>query len=121
MLKEEQALREVTAEAVLLTAWVDKTLNPSLCLLNAKVIVRELEVKIYAQKASKGHTEQWKKSWDMVSQLMDLLEKLDSVANQNNTYHLIAKHALVQLQNVQAENERLKKELEAVNKALNAE
>lgn len=120
MLKE-QLIRDMNPEAVLLTGWIDKTLEPSMALLNIDILVREMESDIHNHIKKNGKSKASEKSLDRVSRILDLLEKVTSIVNQNNTYHLIAKHASIQIHNLQIENHKLKKEIEAHIKALNAE
>jgi len=121
MLKENQVLREMEAENALLTGWIDKTLEPSIALLKIDILVREMESDIYSHILAKGKTKASEKSLKRVNEILDNLEKLSAIANQNNTYQLIAKHASIQLKNLYQENSELKRQLEATNLALNAE
>ena len=121
MEKESQILRGLEAENMLLIGWIDKTLEPSIALLSLDVLVREMENDIYLHIEKKGKSQATDKSLERVSKILDLIEKLNVTVNQNNTYHLIAKHASIQIHNLQVENYKLKKELEATIKAHNAE
>jgi len=121
MLRQEQLINEINPEAVLLTGWIDKTLEPSMALLNIDVLVREMENDVLNHIKKNGKSKASEKSLDRVNKILDLIEKLNVTVNQNNTYHLIAKHASIQIHNLQIENYKMKKQLEAIEKAHNAE
>jgi len=121
MLKETQLLREIESEAVLLTGWIDKTLDPSMALLSLSVLVGEMESDIFIYQKKNGKTDNSEKSKKRVNEIVKLVDKLSVICHQNNTYHLIAKHASIKIHQLNCDNSKLKKELEAIKKAFNEE
>lgn len=119
--QEQRIIDSLEAENSLLVAWIDRTLEPSMAMINLDILVREMETDIHEHIAKKGKSAASQKSLDRVNKILDLVEKLNVTVNQNNTYHLIAKHASVKVYNLEVENWKLRKELDAIKKAYDAE
>jgi hypothetical protein len=77
----------------------------------------QTDVKLFEDK--NGKSEHTKKSLDRANELIELADKLDKIANQNNTAQLIIRHNQLQMSELINENNRLKTELEATKKAWN--
>lgn len=108
---------QVNADMSLTMIWLEDTLQPSIDLMRLKSLIYDMEADIKIFEELHGKSDKTKRSGDRVQSAISLVEKLDKVANQNNTFQLIARHSDFEMIKVKQENQQLKAELEAVKKA----
>lgn len=105
----------------LLIAQVEDTLQPSFDLMSLKIAIREFIQEIYNREVVTGVTPKITESKAKFNRMLDICERLDKVANQNNTFQLVVKHSQIELHNAQMEILRLEKIIEANQKAFDNE
>lgn len=84
-----------------------------------KSLIYDIQTDILQFELNKGKTEHTQKSLDRANQMIELIEKLDKIANQNNTAQLFVRHSYLKMAELTKENERLKDELNKINLAWN--
>lgn len=77
----------------------------------------QTDVKMYEDK--NGQTDHTKKSLDRVNEMIELAEKLDKIANQNNTAQLLIRHNQLKMSELIKQNNQLTTEIKAINQAWN--
>lgn len=114
---QARLLEQVTAEMTLSMMYLEDTLQPSIDLSRLKGMVYDMQSDVKLFEDLNGVTDKTKKSADRIEAILELINKLDKVAVQNNTFQLIAKHTDLEMMKLRQENRELKTELEAVKKA----
>jgi hypothetical protein len=77
----------------------------------------QTDVKLFEDK--NGQSDHTKKSLDRANEMIELADKLDKIANQNNTAQLLIRHNQLKMSDLIKENKQLKTELKAINQAWN--
>lgn len=115
--KEKELLQALNADLGLTFAWLEDTLYPSIYLLALKGFIFDLynDVKQFEEK--NGKTEKIEKSLERINQMIELADKLDKIANQNNTAQLLIRHNQLKMNELMKENAILKQEIESTRKA----
>lgn len=111
--------KDFSPEIELLMAQAEDTTQPSFDIMNLKIAIRELIQDVEDHEKAKGITEKSKESKAKFNQMLDICERLDKVASQNNTFQLIVKHSLIELENIKGECKRLNDIISANEKAWN--
>lgn len=119
--REEGLLTQVDAELGLTFAWLEDTLQPAIDLLALKCIVYEQLSDIQIFEDKKGETPVSKKSKDRINKMLDHISRLDKITSQNNTAQLVVRHSDLKMIQLLKENDRMKKELEAIELAWKSE
>ena len=114
---QAQLLEQVTAEMTLTMMWLEDTLQPSIDLSRLKGMVYDMQADVKLFEDLNGVTDKTKKSATRIESILELINRLDKVAVQNNTFQLIVRHTDLEMVKVRQENKQLKTELEAVKKA----
>lgn len=114
---QTRLLEQVTAEMTLTMMYLEDTLKPSLDLSKLKGIVYDMQTDVKLFEDVNGVTDKTKKSADRIEAILELINRLDKVAVQNNTFKLITRHSDLEIMKLRSENETLKKELESARKA----
>lgn len=120
-LKKDQLLREYESDLSILIAWVEDTLQPSIDLMKLKVSIRELIQDIEDHELKKGVTEKTTASKAKFEIMLDTCERLDKVANQNNSFQLAVKHAYGKISVANKRIIELETELKAIKEAWETE
>jgi len=115
----KELLSCLNAEIGLTFAWLEDTLYPSLNLMRLKSLIYDIQTDVKLFEDKNGKSEHTKKSLDRANELINLADKLDKIANQNNTAQLLLRHNQLKMSELINENNRLKNELEATKKAWN--
>jgi predicted nucleic acid-binding Zn-ribbon protein len=115
----KELLSCLNAEIGLTFAWLEDTLYPSINLMRLKSLIYDIQTDVKLFEDKNGKSEHTKKSLDRANELIDLADKLDKIANQNNTAQLLLRHNHLKMAELINENKRLKTELEATKKAWN--
>lgn len=116
---EDRFLRDIDFDISLLVGWVEDTYTPSFNILRLKVAIREMLQDVHNHEEKRGESSKSKESKNKFDKMLDLCESLDKVAMQNNTFQLIVKHSLLEMQHKDQEIYALKQEIEKINKAWN--
>lgn len=77
----------------------------------------QTDVKMFEEKH--GKSDKTAKSLERINQMIELADKLDRIANQNNTAQLLLRHNQLKMSQLINENNELKKQLKSVTKAWN--
>lgn len=109
----------MNAEVGLTFAWLEDTLYPSINLMRLKSLIYDIQTDVKLFEDKNGQSEHTKKSLDRANEMIDLAEKLDKIANQNNTAQLLIRHNQLKMSELIKENNQLKTELKAINQAWN--
>lgn len=112
---------QLNAEIALTMAWLEDTLQPAVDILNIKHLAEDIKIDLQLFESKKGKTDASTKSMERVNAMLGMIERLDKIATQNNTFQLIAKHSQLKQWQLEQENSKLKQELEAIKKAFEAE
>jgi hypothetical protein len=115
----KELLSCLNAEVGLTFAWLEDTLYPSINLMRLKSLIYDIQSDVKLFEDKNGQSDHTKKSLDRANELIDLADKLDKIANQNNTAQLLLRHNQLQMSELIKENNQLKTELEATKKAWN--
>jgi hypothetical protein len=115
----KELLSCLNAEVGLTFAWLEDTLYPSINLMRLKSLIYDIQTDVKLFEDKNGKSNHTKKSLDRANELIDLADKLDKIANQNNTAQLLIRHNQLKMAELINENNRLKTELEATKKAWN--
>ena len=115
----KELLSYVNAEVGLTFAWLEDTLYPSINLMRLKTLIYDIQSDVKLFEDKNGQSDHTKKSLDRANELIDLADKLDKIANQNNTAQLLLRHNQLKMAQLINENNQLKTELEATKKAWN--
>ncbi len=110
---QDSLISQINADAVSTILWLEDTIQPSINLLLLRGLIYELLDDVSTFEGKKGVTELTEKSRLRIEKMIDYCEKLDKVANQNNTFQLIAKHTAIRETSLLVEIKRLKALLEA--------
>jgi len=110
---QDSLISQINADAVSTILWLEDTIQPSINLLLLRGLIYELLDDVSTFEGKKGVTELTEKSRLRIEKMIDYCEKLDKVANQNNTFQLIAKHTAIRETSLLVEIKRLKTLLEA--------
>jgi len=110
---QDSLISQINADAVSTILWLEDTIQPSINLLLLRGLIYELLDDVSNFEGKKGVTELTEKSRLRIEKMIDYCEKLDKVANQNNTFQLIAKHTAIRETSLLVEIKRLKTLLEA--------
>lgn len=114
---QENIITSMEHDMTLMVAWLEDTLTPSVALMQLKVMLYDMLIEVELSEAKNGETARSKFTKNRIAEMEQLVEKLNYVANQNNTFQLIVKQANLALSASKNENEKLKKEIEAIKKA----
>jgi hypothetical protein len=115
----KELLSYVNAEVGLTFAWLEDTLYPSINLMRLKSLIYDIQTDVKLFEDKNGQSDHTKKSLDRANELIELADKLDKIANQNNTAQLLIRHNQLQMSELIKQNNQLKTELEATKKAWN--
>jgi hypothetical protein len=115
----KELLSCLNAEVGLTFAWLEDTLYPSINLMRLKSLIYDIQSDVKLFEDKNGQSDHTKKSLDRANELIDLADKLDKIANQNNTAQLLIRHNQLQMSELIKQNNQLKTELEATKKAWN--
>jgi len=110
---QDSLISQINADAVSTILWLEDTIQPSINLLLLRGLIYELLDDVITFEGKKGVTELTEKSRLRIEKMINYCEKLDKVANQNNTFQLIAKHTAIRETSLLVEIKRLKTLLEA--------
>jgi hypothetical protein len=111
--------QQLNADLGLTIAWLEDTLRPAINLMNLKALIYEIDADIKTFEEKNGKSKNTEKSSQRANKMIELIESLDKICTQNNTFQLVLKHQDLKMNQLLHENNRLKSELEAVNKAFN--
>lgn len=114
---QSKLLEQVTAEMTLTMMYLEDTLQPSIDLSILKGMVYDMQGDVKLFEDLNGVTDKTKKSASRIEAILELINRLDKVAVQNNTFQIMARHTDLEMMKVKQENRELKTELEAVKKA----
>jgi hypothetical protein len=109
----------LNADTVLTFAWLEDTLYPSINIMRLKSLIYDIQTDVKLFQDKNGQSNHTKKSLDRANEMIELAEKLDKIANQNNTAQLLIRHNQLKISQLIKENNQLKTELKAINKAWN--
>lgn len=109
----------MNAEVGLTFAWLEDTLYPSINLMRLKGLIYDIQTDVKLFEDKNGKSDHTKKSLDRANEMIELAEKLDKIANQNNTAQLLIRHNQLKMSELIKENNQLKTELKAINQAWN--
>lgn len=112
-------IESLNAEAGLTFAWLEDTLYPSINLMRLKSLIYDIQTDVKLFEDKNGRSDHTKKSLDRANEMIELAEKLDKIANQNNTAQLLIRHNQLKMSKLIKENDQLKNELKAINQAWN--
>lgn len=112
-------IESLNAEAGLTFAWLEDTLYPSINLMRLKSLLYDIQTDVKLFEDKNGRSDHTKKSLDRANEMIELAEKLDKIANQNNTAQLLIRHNQLKMSKLIKENDQLKNELKAINQAWN--
>ena len=112
-------IESLNAEAGLTFAWLEDTLYPSINLMRLKSLLYDIQTDVKLFEDKNGRSDHTKKSLDRANEMIQLAEKLDKIANQNNTAQLLIRHNQLKMSKLIKENDQLKNELKAINQAWN--
>jgi len=112
----KELLSCLNAEIGLTFAWLEDTLYPSINLMRLKSLIYDIQTDVKVFQDKNGKSDHTKKSLDRANEMIDLADKLDKIANQNNTAQLLLRHNQLKMAELVNENNRLKTELEATKK-----
>jgi hypothetical protein len=115
----KELLSCLNAEIGLTFAWLEDTLYPSINLMRLKSLIYDIQSDVKLFEDKNGQSDHTKKSLERANELINLADKLDKIANQNNTAQLLLRHNQLQMSELIKENNQLKTELEATKKAWN--
>ncbi len=115
----KELLSSINAEVGLTFAWLEDTLYPSINLMRLKSLIYDIQSDVKLFEDKNGQSDHTKKSLDRANELIDLADKLDKIANQNNTAQLLLRHNHLKMSELIKENNQLKTKLEATEKAWN--
>jgi hypothetical protein len=115
----KELLSCINAEVGLTFAWLEDTLYPSINLMRLKSLIYDIQSDVKLFEDKNGQSDHTKKSLDRANELIDLADKLDKIANQNNTAQLLLRHNHLKMSELIKENNQLKTKLEATEKAWN--
>ncbi len=115
----KELLASINAEVGLTFAWLEDTLYPSINLMRLKTLIYDIQSDVKLFEDKNGQSDHTKKSLDRANELIDLADKLDKIANQNNTAQLLLRHNHLKMSELKKENNQLKTKLEATEKAWN--
>jgi hypothetical protein len=115
----KELLSCLNTEVCLTFAWLEDTLHPSINLMRLKSLIYDIQSDVKLFEDKNGKSDHTKKSLDRANELIELADKLDKIANQNNTAQLLLRHNQLQMSELIKENNQLKTELEATKKAWN--
>jgi hypothetical protein len=104
-----------------LIMWCEDTLNPALAIMSLKARIREFENDIFELERLKGKSEKTQASKERFDKMLEACEYLDKISNQNISYQLIMRQNNGRLKVANNRIKELEAQLEAVNKAFNAE
>jgi hypothetical protein len=115
----KKLLLSINAEVGLTFAWLEDTLYPSINLMRLKSLIYDIQSDVKLFEDKNGQSDHTKKSLDRANELINLADKLDKIANQNNTAQLLLRHNHLKMSELIKENNQLKTKLEATEKAWN--
>ena len=115
----KELILSLNAEVGLTFAWLEDTLYPSINLMRLKGLIYDIQSDVKMFELKNGQSDHTKKSLDRANELIDLADKLDKIANQNNTAQLLLRHNHLKMSELIKENNELKTKLEATEKAWN--
>lgn len=113
---QSKLLDQVTAEMTLTMMYLEDTLQPSIDLSILRGMVYDMQGDVKLFENLNGVTDKTKKSAFRIEAILELINRLDKVAVQNNTFQLISRHTNLEMMKIRQENRELKTELEAVKK-----
>jgi hypothetical protein len=112
-------IESLNAEVGLTFAWLEDTIYPSINLMRLKSLIYDIQTDVKFFEDKNGKSDHTKKSLDRANEMIELAEKLDKIANQNNTAQLLIRHNQLKMSELINENNKLKTELKAINQAWN--
>jgi len=115
----KELLSSINTDVALTFAWLEDTLYPSINLMRLKSLIYDIQSDVKLFEDKNGQSDHTKKSLDRANELIDLADKLDKIANQNNTAQLLIRHNQLKMSELIKQNNQLKTELEAIKKAWN--
>jgi len=115
----KELLSAMNAEVGLTFAWLEDTLYPSINLMRLKSLIYDIQTDVKLFEDKNGKSDHTKKSLDRANEMIELADKLDKIANQNNTAQLLIRHNQLKMSELIKENNQLKTELKAINQAWN--
>jgi len=115
----KELLSAMNAEVGLTFAWLEDTLYPSINLMRLKSLIYDIQTDVKLFEDKNGKSDHTKKSLDRANEMVELADKLDKIANQNNTAQLLIRHNQLKMSELIKENNQLKTELKAINQAWN--
>lgn len=115
----KELLSAMNAEVGLTFAWLEDTLYPSINLMRLKSLIYDIQTDVKLFEDKNGQSNHTKKSLDRANEMINLADKLDKIANQNNTAQLLIRHSQLKMSELIKENNQLKTELKAINQAWN--
>lgn len=115
--KQHDYINKFDSDISLMSAWIDDTLTPSLSILKMKTILYDMLEQAEKVSESKKEGQSYKNSLKRIFDMLELCYGIDKIATQNNTMQLIARHSLIKAKNLEAENKKLKEELNSIKLA----
>lgn len=109
----------LNADIGLTFAWLEDTLYPSINLMLLKGFIYDLQTDVKMFEDKHGKSDKTVKSLERINQMIELADKLDRIANQNNTAQLLLRHNQLKMNKLIKENNELKKQIESINQAWN--
>lgn len=113
---EKNMLLALNKDAELTFAWLEDTLYPSINLMALKSLIFDLKSDVELFESKNGKSDKTKKSLERANKMLDLVDKLDKVASQNNTAQLLIKHCQLDQAKLMKENKELKEIIESNRK-----
>lgn len=100
---------------------IDTILKPSIDLLSVTGVVMSMIADVTLYGSKQGRNEKYIQSMERLTLLGDFINNANSVQDHNYRLRHMLKASILQRDQLEQENAKLRKELEAVNKAWNAE
>ena len=116
--KEKQKYREL-AEAREFT--IDTILQPSIEIMQAQGIVVTMIGEVTAYGIKQGRNEKYQESMDRLTKLTEFIQGFSKISDHNFQLRYMLAQSIRKRDDLQEENLKLKQQLEAINKAWNAE
>lgn len=109
----------LNADLQLTFAWLEDTLYPSVNLMALKGFIFDMQTDVKMFEDKHGKSDKTVKSLERINQMIELADKLDRIANQNNTAQLLLRQNQLKMSKLIKENNELKKQIESINEAWN--
>lgn len=100
---------------------LDTVLKPSIELLSVSGVVVSMVGEVTAYAIKNGKNEKYKTTMDRINIISDFVDSCNRVNDHNYRLRWMLKNSIYKRDLMEAENEKLKKELESIKAAINAE